>query len=83
MKVYVRVGRGAKELYNDLEALSPRERAERLRVLASIGLSVVQGGVNGIAHDPAGSTQATVHGDSEQNGSRDSNLANKLMGSLK
>ncbi len=81
MKVYVRVGRGAKELYYDLEALSPRERAERLRVLASIGLSVVQGG-NVIAHDVSSDAPATAHGNSEQKSSHDSNLASKLMGSL-
>ena len=83
MKVYVRLGNGAKELYDDLSAVSPRVRAERLRVLASIGLSVVQGG-NTIPHasNSEGSQSDHLKG-SEPDVSHESNLASKLMGSLK
>jgi Mrp family chromosome partitioning ATPase len=41
MRVYVRIGQGAEELKADLERLPAKQRAERLRILASIGLSVI------------------------------------------
>ncbi len=81
MKVYVRIGHGAKELYDDLELLSPRERAERLRVLASIGLSVVHGGhATGISVEKI--TPAIDPDVPADVSPRKSNIANSLMKSL-
>ena len=41
----VSLGAGYPELLADLEKLSGRERAERLRVLATAGLAALRGGV--------------------------------------
>jgi len=42
MRVYVRVHRGASELYEELQRTPAKERAERMRILASIGLAFVR-----------------------------------------
>lgn len=42
MRVIVRVGAGNPELLAELEATQPRSRAERLRFLAALGLSVLR-----------------------------------------
>jgi len=38
MRIYVRVNKGSKELYEELLSVDPDKRAERLRTLASNGL---------------------------------------------
>jgi hypothetical protein len=49
MRVVVSIGAGYPELLTDLEKLSGRERAERLRVLATAGLAALRGGAVAVA----------------------------------
>lgn len=79
MRIYVRLGHGAKELYADLESLNPRERPERLRVLASIGLSVIYGSDHDIGRNTTVDGANQDHADPHKH---ETHIASKLMGSL-
>jgi hypothetical protein len=50
-RIIVNIHPAQRELVEDLSAVGPRYRAERLRSLALIGLAVLRGGV-GTAHRP-------------------------------
>jgi hypothetical protein len=56
-RVIVNIHPAQRELVEDLSAVGPRYRAERLRSLALIGLAVLRGGV-GTTHRAAGTATA-------------------------
>lgn len=67
------------ELRAELEAMSPRLRAERLRTLATIGLFVARGHVTPTLMSSAGST----HTETSMRGTPRSPALSPIMGKLK
>lgn len=60
VSVLVKLNDSTRELIDDLGKMAPRARAERLRVLAMLGLMAVRNGRATAAHpDPAARLRAT------------------------
>jgi hypothetical protein len=70
------------ELRAELEALSPRFRAERLRTLATIGLFIARGHSPVTGIQPESNEDQSVIVAEERNSPAFSNLMGKLKGSL-
>lgn len=80
MRVVVHVSvAGHKELAADLEAVPPRERAERLRVLATLGLAAL---ASGVSATPSADGSGAGGSAGDEAARRRARLLEKLGGSL-
>lgn len=55
MRVVVQIPDGYREVQDDLRTYAPRARAERVRMLAAIGLAALRGGMGGTNNPRLGS----------------------------
>lgn len=68
LKTYVRINRAHPELLDELTAIAPNQRAERIRSLAQIGLACLRGYGPGWDHEADAGDPSSPKGESSTHG---------------